>query len=124
MSLLLASVGFGLITSAVLAIAAVGFTLQFAVTDVLNLAFAAVMTAGAFTAYLVNEQGYSVWIALVAAMAASSLLSVGAELLRLLAVPAPRRGTDHPGHRLARDGADHRVRHRRARRAAWACPTR
>ena len=70
-SLLLASVGFGLITSAVLAIAAVGFTLQFAVTDVLNLAFAAVMTAGAFIAYLVNQAGLSVWVGLVAAMAAA-----------------------------------------------------
>ena len=57
MSLFLASVGFGLVTAAVLAIAAVGFTLQFAVTDVLNLAFAAVMTAGAFIAYLANQAG-------------------------------------------------------------------
>jgi len=89
-SLLLASVGFGLITSAVLAIAAVGFTLQFAVTDVLNLAFAAVMTAGAFTAYLVNARGYSVWIALVAAMAASSLLSVA--LNYFVYSPFQRRG--------------------------------
>ena len=90
MSLLLASIGFGLITSAVLAIAAVGFTLQFAVTDVLNLAFAAVMTVGAFTAYLVNEQGYSVWVALVAAMAASSLLSVA--LNYFVYSPFQRRG--------------------------------
>jgi branched-chain amino acid transport system permease protein/neutral amino acid transport system permease protein len=89
-SLLLASVGFGLITSAVLAIAAVGFTLQFAVTDVLNLAFAAVMTAGAFTAYLVNQAGYSVWAGLVAAMAMGSLLSV---LLNYLVYsPFQRRG--------------------------------
>ena len=42
-SLLLASLGFGLVTAAVLAIAAVGFTMQFAVTDVLNLAYGAVM---------------------------------------------------------------------------------
>ena len=104
MSLLLASAGFGLITSAVLAIAAVGFTLQFAVTDVLNLAFAAVMTAGAFTAYLVNERGYSVWVG-AGGGDGGEFRAVGrAELLRLLAVPAPRRGADHPGHRLARDG--------------------
>jgi len=90
-SLFLASVGFGLITSAVLAIASVGFTLQFAVTDVLNLAFAAVMTAGAFVAYWVNQAGVSVWIGLAAAMAACSVLSV----LLNLAVYAPfqRRGT-------------------------------
>lgn len=90
MSLLLASIGFGLITSAVLAIAAVGFTLQFAVTDVLNLAFAAVMTAGAFTAYLVNQAGQSVWIGLVAGMAAGSLLSV--LLNYLVYTPFQRRG--------------------------------
>ena len=48
MSLFLASVGFGLVTAAVLAIAAVGFTMQFAVTDVLNLAYGAVMIAGAY----------------------------------------------------------------------------
>ncbi|HEX9064608.1 MAG TPA: branched-chain amino acid ABC transporter permease [Streptosporangiaceae bacterium] len=90
MSLLLAAVGFGLITSAVLAIAAVGFTLQFAVTDVLNLAFAAVMTAGAFTAYLVNTAGLSVWAGLVAGMAAGSLLS--ALLNYLVYSPFQRRG--------------------------------
>ncbi len=91
MSLLLASVGFGLITSAVLAIAAVGFTLQFAVTDVLNLAFAAVMTAGAFTAYLVNQAGASIWLGLVAAMAAGALLS--AALNYLVYTPFQRRGS-------------------------------
>lgn len=90
MSLLLASVGFGLITAAVLAIAAVGFTLQFAVTDVLNLAFAAVMTAGAFTAYLVNAAGYPVWAGLAAAMAACAVLS--ALLNYLVYSPFQRRG--------------------------------
>jgi branched-chain amino acid transport system permease protein/neutral amino acid transport system permease protein len=76
MSLLLASLGFGLITSAVLAIAAVGFTLQFAVTDVLNLAFAAIMTAGAFITYWLNNVGMPVWAGLVVSMAACSLLSL------------------------------------------------
>jgi branched-chain amino acid transport system permease protein/neutral amino acid transport system permease protein len=90
-SLFLASVGFGLITSAVLAIAAVGFTLQFAVTDVLNLAFAAVMTAGAFIAYWVNQLGVSVWIGAGVAVAACSVLSV---LLNLLVyAPFQRRGS-------------------------------
>ena len=91
MSLFLASVGFGLITSAVLAIAAVGFTLQFAVTDVLNLAFAAVMTAGAFVAYWINQFGVSVWIGVVVAVVACAALSV---LLNLLVYsPFQRRGS-------------------------------
>jgi branched-chain amino acid transport system permease protein/neutral amino acid transport system permease protein len=90
LSVLLSAVGFGLITSAVLAIAAVGFTLQFAVTDVLNLAFAAVMTAGAFIAYLANQAGVPIWGAVVAAMAAGGLLS--AALNYLVYSPFQRRG--------------------------------
>ena len=72
MSLFLASLGFGLVTAAVLAIAAVGFTMQFAVTDVLNLAFGAVMIASAFVAYALNQAGVNVWIGLLAAAAAGS----------------------------------------------------
>jgi len=75
-NLVVPAFGFGLVTASVLAIASVGFTLQFGVTDVLNLAYGAVMIFGAFVAYLVNSQGVSVWVGLVAAMAACSLLSV------------------------------------------------
>jgi branched-chain amino acid transport system permease protein/neutral amino acid transport system permease protein len=90
-TIFLASVGFGLITAAVLAIASVAFTLQFAVTDVLNLAFAAVMTAGAFVAYWINQAGVSVWLGLIVAMVACSALSV---LLNLLVyAPFQRRGS-------------------------------
>ena len=72
MSLFLASFGFGLVTAAVLAIAAVGFTMQFAVTDVLNLAYGAVMIASAFVAYALNQAGVNVWIGMLAAAAAGS----------------------------------------------------
>jgi branched-subunit amino acid ABC-type transport system permease component len=75
-SLFVASIGFGLVTASVLAIASVGFTLQFGVTDVLNLAFGAVMIFAAFVAYLVNASGVSVWIGLLVAMVAGSVLSV------------------------------------------------
>lgn len=91
MTVFMASVGFGLITAAVLAIAAVGFTLQFAVTDVLNLAFAAVMTAGAFTAYWINQLGASIWLGLVVAMAACAVLSVVLNLV--VYSPFQRRGS-------------------------------
>ncbi len=72
MSLFLASLGFGLVTAAVLAIAAVGFTMQFAVTDVLNLAYGAVMIASAFVAYALNQAGVNVWIGLLAAASCST----------------------------------------------------
>ena len=91
MSLFLASAGFGLVTSAVLAVAAVAFTLQFAVTDVLNLAFAAVMTAGAFIAYWINQLGVLVWIGVLVAVAACSVLSVLVNLF--IYAPFQRRGS-------------------------------
>jgi len=89
-SLFLASIGFGLVTASVLAIASVGFTLQFGVTDVLNLAFGAVMIFSAFVAYLVNQNGISVWIGLVVAMAAGSVVSV--LLNSVVYTPFQRRG--------------------------------
>jgi branched-chain amino acid transport system permease protein/neutral amino acid transport system permease protein len=76
MTIFLASLGFGLVTASVLAIAAVGFTLQFGVTDVLNLAYGAVMIAAAFIAYVVNQAGLSIGVGLVAAGAAGALGSV------------------------------------------------
>ena len=76
MSLVVPAFGFGLVTASVLAIASVGFTLQFGVTDVLNLAYGAIMIFGAYIAYVVNRQGISVWVGLVVAMVACSLLSL------------------------------------------------
>lgn len=76
MTIFLAALGFGLVTASVLAIASIGFTLQFGVTDVLNLAYGAVMIAGAFIAYVVNAAGASVWIGLVVAVIACAAGSV------------------------------------------------
>lgn len=91
MNLLLASLGFGLVTAAVLAIASVGFTMQFAVTDVLNLAYGAVMMICAYTAYAVNQAGISVWYGVVAAAVVGALLS--ALLNQGVYRPFQRRGT-------------------------------
>jgi branched-subunit amino acid ABC-type transport system permease component len=76
MTIFLASVGFGLVTASVLAVAAVGFTLQFGVTDVLNLAYGAVMIAGAYLAYVINQAGLNIWVGLVVAVMACSAGSV------------------------------------------------
>lgn len=91
MHLLLASFGFGLVSAAVLAIAAVGFTMQFAVTDVLNLAYGAVMIASAYAAYAVNQHGVSVWISLLVAAAVGAVLSL--LLNSFIYTPFQRRGT-------------------------------
>jgi branched-chain amino acid transport system permease protein/neutral amino acid transport system permease protein len=89
-SLFLASIGFGLVTASVLAIASVGFTLQFGVTDVLNLAFGAIMILGAFVAYWVNQNGISVWLGLLLAVAACAAASV--LLNSVVYTPFQRRG--------------------------------
>ena len=83
MSLFVASIGFGLVTAAVLALAAVGFTLQFAVTNVLNLAYGGVMIVAAYAAYVVNQAGVNIWIGALAAIAAGALLSLFLEQRRL-----------------------------------------
>ena len=90
-STLLAAVGFGIVTASILAVAGVGFTLQFGVTNILNLAYGDIMTASAFVAYLVTNAGLSVWLALVAGAAFGSAFSV--LLNRFIYTPFVRHGT-------------------------------
>ncbi len=90
-SLVVTSVGFGFVSAAVLALAAVGFTLQFAVTNVLNLAYAAVMTVSMYAAYALNSSGVTIWVAALAGIAAGALLSVA--LNAIVYTPFQRRGS-------------------------------
>ena len=85
------AIGFGIVTASILAVAGVGFTLQFGVTNILNLAYGDIMTAAAFVAYLVTRAGLSVWLALVAGAAFGSVFSV--LLNRGIYTPFVRRGT-------------------------------
>ena len=91
MSVFVASIGFGLVTAAVLALASVGFTLQFAVTNVLNLAYGGVMIVAAYAAYILNQHGVNIWIAVLAAILAGAGLSV--VLNNLIYTPFAKRGT-------------------------------
>ena len=54
MSVLALSFGFGLITASVLALAAVGLSLQFGVTNYINLAYGEFLTLVAYLAYSLN----------------------------------------------------------------------
>jgi branched-chain amino acid transport system permease protein/neutral amino acid transport system permease protein len=90
-STLVPAIGFGLVTASILAVAGVGFTLQFGVTNILNLAYGDIMTASAFIAYLVTSAGVSVWLALVAGAAFGGVFSV--LLNRALYTPFVRHGT-------------------------------
>jgi branched-subunit amino acid ABC-type transport system permease component len=61
------SVGFGFVTASVLAIAAVGLSLQFGITNYVNFAYGDFMALGGFFAYVVNNEvlHLDIWIALV-----------------------------------------------------------
>jgi branched-subunit amino acid ABC-type transport system permease component len=90
-TVLVPSIGFGLVTASILALAAVGFTLQFGVTNILNLAYGDIMTAAAGVGYLVNKDGAPIAVSLVAGAAFGAAFSV--LLNRALYIPFLRRGT-------------------------------
>jgi branched-subunit amino acid ABC-type transport system permease component len=94
-SVFVESIGFGLVTAAVLAVASVGFTLQFAVTNVLNLAYGGVMVVSAYAAYAVNQGGVSIWISALAGIVAGALLSL--ILNNFIYTPFQRKGTSPIG---------------------------
>src|SRR5207237_6692332 len=85
------AIGFGLVTSAILALSAVGFSLQFGVSNIFNLAFGDVMVVAAFVAYAVNRAGADIWVGMAAGAAAGAVVSVLVN--RLVFVPFLRRGT-------------------------------
>jgi branched-chain amino acid transport system permease protein/neutral amino acid transport system permease protein len=91
MEVFVSAVGFGLVTAALLAICAVGFTLQFSVTNVLNLAFGSVMTGSGFVAYGLNISGMNIWLAMVIAALCGGVISV--LMNTLLYGPFIRHGT-------------------------------
>lgn len=59
------SVGFGVITASIIAIGAMGFSIQFGLTNVLNLSYGSIMTVGGMVAYLTETAGINVWIGIV-----------------------------------------------------------
>ena len=90
-SLFVTSVGFGLVSAAVLALAAVGFTLQFAVTNVLNLAYGGGDDGVDVRRVRVNTTASTCWISTMAGIAAGAVLSVF--LNTLVYTPFQRRGS-------------------------------
>lgn len=86
------ALGFGLVTASILALGAVGFTLQFGVTNILNLSYGQVMTVAMFVSYLVNvTAGASIWVGMVAGAAAGAVMT--GLINRIIFVPFLRRGT-------------------------------
>jgi branched-chain amino acid transport system permease protein/neutral amino acid transport system permease protein len=92
MSLFIAALGFGLVSASIIAIAAVGFTMQFGITNMINLAYGQVMIASAYAAYAINHAGVSIWLALIVGALFGSALSF--LLNRLVYSPFQRKGTN------------------------------
>ncbi|HKV59780.1 MAG TPA: branched-chain amino acid ABC transporter permease [Ktedonobacteraceae bacterium] len=68
MNEVLLTLGFGLVTAAILSLSAVAFTLEYAVTNVANLAHGEILTIGAYAAFVIHQSTGNI---LVAALGAS-----------------------------------------------------
>jgi len=90
-SLLIAAFGFGLVSMSVIALAAVGFTMQFGITNMINLAYGEVMITSAFVAYYLNQARVSVWIAMLGGAAFGAVFSF--LINRFVYTPFQRKGT-------------------------------
>ena len=91
MSLYVAAFGFGLVSMSVIAIAAVGFTMQFGITNMINLAYGEVMISSAYVAYYLNRAGISIWIGMIGGALFGAVFSF--LLNRILYAPFQRKGT-------------------------------
>lgn len=96
MQLFWLSVGFGCVTGSVLAIAAVGLSLQFGITNYVNFAYGDFMALGGFLTYVVNAEvvHLDIWVALVIGSLGMGVLAVIVN--RLILGPFARRfSTSH-----------------------------
>jgi len=95
MNILIAAFGFGLVSASVIALAAVGFTMQFGITNMINLAYGEVMIASAYVAYYIDERGVSIWIAMLVGAVFGAVFSF--LINRLIYSPFQRKGTSQLG---------------------------
>lgn len=75
MTLVVTIVLFGVYTAALLAIGGVGFSMQFGVTNVLNLAYGSILTASIFVEYGITGHSNNVWLAMLVGAAAGAVIS-------------------------------------------------
>jgi branched-subunit amino acid ABC-type transport system permease component len=90
-----AAFGFGLVSASVIAIAAVGFTMQFGITNMINLAYGEVMISSAYVTYYLNRAGISIWVGMVAGALFGAVFSF--LLNRIVYTPFQRKGTSYIG---------------------------
>ncbi len=91
MSLLVEAIGFGIASGAVIALGAVGFSVQFGMSNILNITYGAFMTLAAYIGLIIIDRGLSPWLALAVAAIVVGVASVAFH--RWLLDPLVRRGT-------------------------------
>ncbi len=75
------TLGFGLVTAAILSLSAVAFTLEYAVTNVANLSHGEILTIGAYTAYVIHQATGNILLAALGASLAGGILSLAMHTL-------------------------------------------
>jgi branched-subunit amino acid ABC-type transport system permease component len=91
MTIYLHALGFGLVTASILALASVGLTLQFGVTNYINFAYGELLTFGAYFAWIANTHyGWNIWLALLIGALLTGV--VGVVLNLVILAPFVKRG--------------------------------
>jgi branched-subunit amino acid ABC-type transport system permease component len=75
MTLLVTIILFGIYGAALLAIGGVGFSMQFGVTNVLNLSYGAILTSTIFVEYGLTGHSNNVWLAMLVGMLSGAAIS-------------------------------------------------
>ncbi len=91
MQLLIEAIGFGIASGALIALGAVGFSVQFGMSNILNITYGSLMTLGAYVGLFLVDRSVNVWVGLVIAGLVVGLVSV--LFHRWLLAPLVRRGT-------------------------------
>jgi branched-subunit amino acid ABC-type transport system permease component len=76
LSILLLSIGFGLVSASILAVAGAGLALQFGVTNFVNFAYGDYATLGAYVALVLNQRGVDIYVAMLVAGLAVAVFAV------------------------------------------------
>lgn len=90
MNLFVEAIGFGIASGCVIALGAVGFTVQFGISNVLNIAYGALLYLAAYLGYLLNSDHVDLWLTVAIVGFAIAALSV--LFNRVLLAPLQRRG--------------------------------
>jgi branched-chain amino acid transport system permease protein len=90
---LLLTLGFGIVSAAILSLSAVAFTLEYAVTNVANLSHGEILTVGAYAAYVVYQSTGNAFFSALAAAIAGGVIALAMQTLVIDRFVRSRAGT-------------------------------